>query len=46
MELLLGKEISLNIKEQIKKEVEFLLEKPSLFVLVNENDSSSLTYLS
>ncbi|MBE6132349.1 MAG: bifunctional 5,10-methylenetetrahydrofolate dehydrogenase/5,10-methenyltetrahydrofolate cyclohydrolase [Erysipelotrichaceae bacterium] len=45
MELLLGKEISLNIKEQIKKEVEFLLEKPSLFVLVNENDSSSLGYV-
>ena len=45
MEYLLGKEISLQIKENIKKEVEFLLEKPGLSVLVNENDSSSLGYV-
>lgn len=42
---LIGKEISLNIKNQIKEEVAFLAEKPALVVLVNQNDSSSIGYV-
>ena len=46
MKFLLGKEISLDIKDKIKTKLETLETKPSLYVLVNENDASSLGYVS
>lgn len=45
MEYLLGKEISLLIKQRVKEEVASLEVKPSLVVLVNENDPSSIGYV-
>lgn len=45
MELLLGKETSLSIKEQVKNEVEKLEIKPKYVVLINKNDSSSIGYV-
>ena len=46
MKLLLGKEISLKIKAEIKNKIEQENLKPSLFVLVNQDDTSSLGYVS
>lgn len=45
MELLTGKEISLEIKKQLKEEIEKFSLNLSLFVLVNENDKSSIGYV-
>ena len=46
MEYLLGKEQSLVIKNKIVEEISSLEVKPSLFVLVNQDDSSSIGYVS
>ena len=45
MELLEGKQISLKIKENILNELAKIQEKPVLYVLVNENDLSSIGYV-
>jgi 5,10-methylene-tetrahydrofolate dehydrogenase/methenyl tetrahydrofolate cyclohydrolase len=45
MELLLGKETALKIKEQVKNEVDKLEVKPKYVVLINKNDSSSIGYV-
>ena len=45
MELLLGKETALKIKEQVKNEVDKLEVKPKYVVLINKNDSTSIGYV-
>ena len=45
MEYLLGKEQSLIIKNRIKEEISSLEVKPSLYVLINKDDTSSLGHV-
>ena len=41
---LLGKEVAEIIKNKVKNEIESLKRKPSLCILLNKNDSSSVSY--